>query len=945
MRNPRRVPVLVAAVMAAMAAGAGADEVRRINDFETAAERKDWEFRSGTPRLVREGVAHGRRALEITFDPEGRYAPAYLTWKLPRRQRQDWSGFDALVLDVTNPADEPMPAYLLIADQAWRDKGRTYWNRHNASRTLAPGRTRWVIPLGGLYRGEAGSRNNDIKRGIDTDKIVRLDFGLGRKGAAGRVIIDDLRLVRVDRPEGVWAFDFGPPDQSVMLGWTGISQRTVWKEGRGFGWGPTGGGPWNGAARDTTFATALLRDFCEAGGYRFHVACPPGEYRVAVIYENSGYWGGQQARHRTRKISVDGKVVWSETRKDGPAHALWRFEDVEPVGADLWDTYMGPELAAVNRFDATAGQNGLTLRFEADRVWGSKLAGMAVHRKGDEAAARWLNGQIEQMAEEFRSRAVCLDRPVGDWDPPAAWADRGATAWPVALSEDVSPHTLPPEKPAGPGELRLSALAVRGEQEALCLAVRPADDLGRCRLDFHWTDPAKGPPAEVNVVRYKAGRGFNSLAYRIKPHTLRPTDAVELPADVTRELVLRLTVPADAEPGEYVGRLTVSPKDGRALQIPVRLTVADAALDRETDFRMGFFGLMPPGLLPEDRRWETLDKTLAMLRRYGMNTVCGGPSWRLVGWEDGRPVIDYGEMDRFFALLRRHGFTGPLNGYGGARFRGLHHRYEAGPVAAKVARDSGMKYEEAVMAAWRAVDVHARRAGWPVIWYAMCDETRVREEAERELEFMRLMAKVSAAFPRTVRTSGSYSVTFKRRPKDKDDLLSWHQRFFEALDISDLNGHDPTVMAEAARLGKEVHIYNQGRSRYSFGLYQWSEFRKGVAARTQWHLNILHGYQFFDLDGREPDNAMICYGRERIHPTIHFERCREGAEDFSLLNTLARRVEAAEAAGGPADRTRAAAAMLKRLADSVSLNQRTPPAGYDPEATKRAVIRELRRLE
>ncbi len=36
----------------------------------------------------------------------------------------------------------------------------------------------------------------------------------------------------------------------------------------------------------------------------------------------------------------------------------------------------------------------------------------------------------------------------------------------------------------------------------------------------------------------------------------------------------------------------------------------------------------------------------------------------------------------------------------------------------------------------------------------------------------------------------------------------------------------------------EIHIYNQGRTRYSFGLYQWSEFQAGVAARWQWHFNI-----------------------------------------------------------------------------------------------------------
>ena len=112
-------------------------------------------------------------------------------------------------------------------------------------------------------------------------------------------------------------------------------------------------------------------------------------------------------------------------------------------------------------------------------------------------------------------------------------------------------------------------------------------------------------------------------------------------------------------------------------------------------------------------------------------------------------MIDFGEMDRFFALLRKYGFDKPLNGYGGARFLGLHEGYEKGAAGARVEKESGLAYPEALMRAWRAVDAHARAAQWPTILYAMCDETRVRDAAERELDFMRAMAKVSAAFPAT----------------------------------------------------------------------------------------------------------------------------------------------------------------------------------------------------
>jgi len=603
---------------------------------------------------------------------------------------------------------------------------------------------------------------------------------------------------------------------------------------------------------------------------------------------------------------------------------------------DIWDAYMKSEIAKPAVFEAKAGRDGLTLRFEADRVWGSKVAAVALHRAGDPAAEKWLSDQLARVAAEFRSKAVCLGKPAPHLEVSDEWKKLGLVAWPVRLEGAIGPNSTPPEDAPPPPRIALEALAARGESECLALAIRPTNLTGEASLEFRWTRAPAPLPARVFRVWYNTSRGFGQIAYRIRPHTLRPAASLPMTEGVTREVILKVRVPPKAPPGDYLGQLSVS-----TLKIPVRVRVSPVVLDRETDYLMGFFGLMPPSLVPDEKRWDVLDQTLAMLKDYGMNAVCGGPSWTLKGWKDGRPIIDFGDCDRFFALLRKHGFTRAIGGYGGLRFRGLHDRYQEGNTGEKVERQSGLPYEEALMRAWKAVDAHARANNWPTIYYAMCDETRVRDVAERELAFMKMMAKVAAAFPKTVRTSGSYSVHFRSRPANPNDMLYWHQRFFEALDISSLNLHDPTVMAEARRLGKEVHIYNQGRSRYTFGLYQWSEFRKGVRARWQWHLNILHGYQFFDLDGREPDTAMICYGRNAIYPTIHFERCREGAEDFYLYNTLWKTLQTTRR-GGP--EVEAARKLLAGLERSVALNQRQPPPGYEPHANKAALIAAIEKL-
>jgi hypothetical protein len=371
------------------------------------------------------------------------------------------------------------------------------------------------------------------------------------------------------------------------------------------------------------------------------------------------------------------------------------------------------------------------------------------------------------------------------------------------------------------------------------------------------------------------------------------------------------------------------------LRVPLTLSIHNVRMERQSEYVMGFFGLMPPEMVPAERQQAVLQETLTALREHGMNGLSGGPNWRLTGWKNGQPVIDFGQMDSFMELIRRQGFTAPIAGYGGLRFEGVDEGYVVGQTGRKMAQQANLPFDEALMKAWQAVDEHARKANWPTILYSMCDETRVREVAQQEVEYMTAMAKVTKQFPKTVRTIGFYSVNFNNRSQNQDDMLYWHQAIFHALDISSLNGHDQSVVDEAAKTGKEIQLYNQGTSRYSFGPYQWSEYRKGVKARWQWHLNILHGYQFFDLDGREPDTAMICYGRNCIYPTIAFERCREGAEDFYLCQALWNLIE--KGAGGDPARQKAKA-LLEEVASQAKSRQRQAPAGFDADRLKAQLV-------
>ena len=140
--RPTAVALLPLCLLFLPAAGL-AEDVLSLCEFETRADLRDWNIKAGRPELTTEGATSGEKALQITLDPKGKWDAAHLSW---RRVKRDWSEFDALVLDVFNPMDRPIVAAVLVADRAWEDKGRTYWNRHNGEVTIPPGPYRWVVP-------------------------------------------------------------------------------------------------------------------------------------------------------------------------------------------------------------------------------------------------------------------------------------------------------------------------------------------------------------------------------------------------------------------------------------------------------------------------------------------------------------------------------------------------------------------------------------------------------------------------------------------------------------------------------------------------------------------------------------------------------------------------------------------------------------------------------
>jgi hypothetical protein len=334
-----------------------------------------------------------------------------------------------------------------------------------------------------------------------------------------------------------------------------------------------------------------------------------------------------------------------------------------------------------------------------------------------------------------------------------------------------------------------------------------------------------------------------------------------------------------------------------------------------------------------DDAWRDLFRTL---KEFGMNSFSGGPNVHFKGLDAaGKPILDFAAVDHFMKLARAAGFDKELNGYGGPGLvTNLHESHSVGETGHGWEKKTGKPFGEILKIVWSAVRDHAKENNWLPIAYEFIDEPRVLDQARKNVELMALY-RDNAPW---VNIGGSYSVDWKKT--DPFDLAV--QDLFKTVKWSALNLHTQVDLDKAKEFGKTIDIYNQAKTRFSFGAYQWAEMHKGIKARMEWHLLALHGYQFFDLDGREPDTAVINWTSSGIVPNIVLARCREGADDFRYAVTLwnlAQKQKETQAG-------KEAIAWLNDISEKIPLDHRTRPQGFmDDDAFRAACIEKITQLK
>ncbi|HYF48316.1 MAG TPA: hypothetical protein VEJ63_02860 [Planctomycetota bacterium] len=885
-----------------------AQEEKLLFDFDTDADVKAFAMRdSKNATLVEQHVTKGKKALKI---------PGGEQLALKPDTPMDWSGYDAVVLDVFVEGDSPVRVNLITRD---KESQSNYWDWHNSWHFLQPGQNELSISVEGMFRGEAGANKSSLEGPVNSKQLIWFVLSFDAPKATS-LYVDNMRLLKEAPPKGVVAFDFGPESQPLCPGFTPITWNTVHgKDGKTAGFRL----PLHHAnrGRDDTFPTRLYRDYVGFDSHNeFIVDVPNGKYHVWLVFDDCGYWNGEQAKHEKRSLNANGKEVWVENRgPDGPTEYLFKFENVEPKPGDsMWDLYM-KDLFKPVRFEAEVTDGKLRIHCIAPVWLSTRVAAIVAFPDLIKAEGeKWLTELEARNKKEFEAQAIFLGPKPKTLDIPA---DAKAKGWWLgfpALEQDVLPVDAP-----GKAEPPAPRFGVPGQRLHFTFAIRPLKDIvGTVSLKC---SDLKGPagviPAsslEPRYVHLTTTRWANEFAYRIAPHSMRRIDGsgLKLTKDLTRQFITTLSVPKDCKPGTYNGTATLTAGE-LSTTVPIAVEVVDVALD-EPDFFFGFVGSFVPNELPAERRkngWKDLGK---LLLDTGSNTICGGPFVTFKGLDEkGAAILDFSTCDAFFQEMKELGYKRPMYSYGGpGGLRGLHDSYSIGKVGRDWEKKTGKSFNELLKIVWGAYLDHAKKNGWPEIYQYYIEEPGTVESATATLE----LAKAYRDSVPEVKFGGYYSVHWERTDPTSQKL----QELAKTAYYSSLNVHSQADFDKLKEAGREMHIYNQGLSRYSFGAYQWAEMRKGAKGRLQWNTLALYAYQFFDLDGREPDSGVINWGKDEIIPSLRLARCCEGALDFRLAVTL---WNLAEKKKGSPEAT-AAQQFLQDVDKSIPAGSRNPPAGF-----------------
>ena len=537
--------------------------------------------------------------------------------------------------------------------------------------------------------------------------------------------------------------------------------------------------------------------------------------------------------------------------------------------------------------------------------------------------------------------AEVLPGRLGHMETRAAATLAGPTAWPVNAIVKVFQDDQPPAAPAAAAltaarneyePLQLALCSPRALRQVRAVVVPPLDShvhrlevsvgvVGYVPVDHPTNYYNTTGPAWQRKVPTTPGRSDGWPGWW--PDPLLPHDTFDLAAHVTQPVWVTVYVPADAAPGDYVGRVRFEADHVVVAEVPFRVHVWNFAIPDQRHIK-AIFDCHQSGPL-----WAVPGKTFEQVRRdfwqfMAQRRVCPDriqpdPQLR---YEKGRVAADFTAFDEaadyyFNTLKLPHSYT-PSQfyafGWGFPPQPAFDQQpYEGTPPFADVDRSHlRPEYKRAYQACLKAFWEHVKAKGWEKKFTLYISDEPFDAQPPIRQQMQALCAMIHEVDP----TIPIYSSTWHHQPEWDGSITVWGFGHFGIVSAEKL--------AQIKQAGATLWWTTDGQMCIDTP-YCASErllphfcFKYGAEAYEFWGIDWLtydpyaYGWHSYIQQSDQPgksyyvrypngDGFLAYPGKPIGHAgpvsSIRLEQAREGCEDYEYLYLLRATIATAKQAG------------------------------------------------
>jgi len=460
--------------------------------------------------------------------------------------------------------------------------------------------------------------------------------------------------------------------------------------------------------------------------------------------------------------------------------------------------------------------------------------------------------------------------------------------------DEIDPALIPsPEDAAS----TLAAFGTPGEYEPVNFVVYAFEDVQRLRVEAsdlrcgEFVIP--GSRVDVRLVLRRLMRDLYTLPPErstVLSRFLLANQPVDVPAGTFREYHLIIQVPANAAPGQYAGTVRLVEEGEETVELPLAFEVLPFKLLPLEEKAHGVYYRLP-GV---DQDWTAIEAELADIRAHGGTMLKSnlGIDHEMV---DEVVSPSYDRLRRGLALLRKHGFRGPLPVSTGCEHAARLHGYD--PVNDQGDQQARERFSGTVKTAMEGLIELSKEYPEFELMPTHMDEIFGRDRLDRYIRFTEAVRQVPSL---------RVYITLHNDPKrDVTDMMRQCDPY---VDVRCYNGHcmDNWIHAghtfdelsrDLAASGDEAWIYHNIRG--SFYMAEWTRLVNGyylwispLRVHVPWMYYSFKGSPFDATDGPRLRGGDFAYAApdpddpKRMVPTRHWEAFREGIDDLRYLTTL-----------------------------------------------------------